>query len=375
MAQFSFSVLHLGNIADLDPVDGTATAENQAALLGTYRGDGDAASNHITTLTAQDVNGNQLINTNDTSSPEAISFDLGSGIVNTQYDSLFNVDVTVTFLPGSGEPPYNGLGGIIQTETGDLFFVMIDDDAGLGANSFDNVPIDSITVNSISIYGNQQSAAASDDQQFVPCFSAGTLIRTQGGLVAVEGLAVGDQVATLDHGFQTVSWVGSKYLTPSELAKRPNLRAIHIEAGALGDGYPETDLIVSPQHRIMLKSKITQRMTNEPEILVAATKLVGFPGIQRLQSVLGIQYHHFACQSHQLIWANGAVAETLFLGPQAKKSLNPAALKELEEIMPDAFKSDGASHCKLARPAIKRRPFIRNILKRHIKNHTHLVST
>lgn len=109
-------------MADPDPIDGNATAENQSALLGTYYGPGNPAAAHITTLTLQDANSDGLTNSNDTASPDAVSYDLGSGIVNTQNDSLFNLDVTFNFVSGSGEPPYNGLGGVIQTEAGDLFF-------------------------------------------------------------------------------------------------------------------------------------------------------------------------------------------------------------------------------------------------------------
>ena len=97
MPEFTFSVIHLGNVADLDPIDGNATAENQTALLGNYYSAGDPASDHIVTLTAQDANSDARINTNDTGSPESVSFDLEAGPVVTQYDALFNLDVTVNF--------------------------------------------------------------------------------------------------------------------------------------------------------------------------------------------------------------------------------------------------------------------------------------
>ncbi|MDA8746935.1 Hint domain-containing protein [Litoreibacter sp.] len=375
MAEFNFSVIHLGNIAELDTVDGNATAENQDALLGTYRGGGDAASGHITTLTAQDTNSDGLINSNDTGTTEAVSFDLGGGTVNTSYDAVFNVEVTVSFAPGSGEPPYVGVGGIIQTETGDLFFVMIDDDAGLGANSLDNVPIDSITVDSISSFGTQQFAAASDGQSFVACFSTGTRIRTQQGIVRVENLSIGDQVETLDNGFQKVRWVGRRRFSAPHLEAHPNLRAIYIDAGALGDECPSHDLVVSPQHRVLLRSKITQRMTDEHEILVPAIKLVGFPGIQQLTCELGIQYHHFACSSHELIWANGLLAETLYMGPQMKQALTRSARNELEAIMPRAFKAAPTGNSPPIRPIIVGNGVLKNMLARHIKNDVHLVST
>lgn len=374
MTEFTFSVIHLGNVADLDPVDGNATAENQDNLLGTYRGDGDAASSHITTITAQDTNADNKINTNDNATPEAVSFDLGSGTVNTFYDSLYNVNVTVNFAPGSGEPPYNGLGGIIQTETGDLFFVMIDDDAGLGTNSLDNVPIHSITVNSISTFGNQQTATASDDQSFVPCFAAGTRVGTKAGIISVQDLRVGDWVKTLDHGFQKVLWVGRRFLSPQMLTDSPNLKPIYIEAGALGENLPNRDLILSPQHRVMLRSRITRRLTDQDGILVAAKKLVGFHGIRQLDCGLGVQYHHFACAAHQLVWANGTPAETFLRGSQAKFLLSNPASDALAAALPQAQLFAETEANTAARPIVQSRALLNRLLRRHIKNGVDLVT-
>lgn len=70
----------------------------------------------------------------------------------------------------------------------------------------------------------------------VPCFSAGTLIRTAQGEVAIETLKVGDMVETRDNGLQPIRWVGSVHLGPQDLQRAPNLRPIRIRAGALGRG-------------------------------------------------------------------------------------------------------------------------------------------
>ena len=370
MTTYSLSVIHLGNVADLDPIDGNATAENASALLGTYYGASDPAAGHITTLTVQDTNFDTLINSNDTVSPEPVSFDLGSGPVSTQYDALFNLDVTVTFGAGSGQAPYNGLGGVIQTETGDLFFVMVDDNEGFGTNPLDDAPVESITINSISAFGSQGMAEASDTQSFVPCFVSGTRIRTRRGLVMVEDLRVGDAVETLDDGHQTVRWVGCRYLSPERLETDPNLGAIRIAAGALGAGYPVRDLVVSPQHRVLVKSRIARRMTGEPEVIVPAGKLLRYPGIRQVPGPRrGVQYHHFACARHQLVWANGAAAETLLLGPEVRRGVGPAALKRLEAIAQAAGPGTQAP----ARPIVQRGGFLNTMLRRHIKNAAPLV--
>lgn len=374
MPEFTLSVIHLGNIAELDTVDGNSTAENQSALLGTYFSAANPASHHITTLTTQDVNSDGLTDTNDTATVETVSYDVGSGTVVTEYDALFNLDVTVNFSAASGEPTYNGLGGVIQTETGDLFFVMIDDGEGFGSNPFDDAPIDSITINSISAFGVQQLASASNTQSFVPCFAAGTFLETRCGLVPIEDIAVGDKVMTLDNGLQTVNWVGSHFLNANQLAQRSDLCPIRICAGALGTGYPKNDLIVSPQHRVLLKSKIVQRMTGHAEVFIAAKKLVGLPGIQYQNCSIGVHYHHLAMSAHEVVWANGAPAETLFLGDQLKQGLSRNVRHELEMVMPGVLNGQTSACAEPARPIVQRRARVQKLLTRHDKNQIRLIT-
>ena len=374
MSTYTFSVIHLGNIADLDPVDGNGTAENQSALLGTYYGSGDPAHGHITTMTLQDTNSDGLINTNDTASPEAVSYDVGAGIVNTFNDGAFNVDVTVNFTPTSGEPAYTGIGGILQTETGDVFFVMIDDGEGFGSNAFDDAPIESITVNSVSAFGSQTMAGVSDTQAFVPCFATGTQVRTITGDKSVEKIAVGDQVATLDRGYRAVTWVGRWFLSAHHLKRHPKLSAICIPAGALGVGMPVSDLVLSPQHRVMLRSQLVANMTGHNEILVPVGKLAGHNGIEKLSCGLGIQYHHLAFATHEIIWANDALAESLLLGPQVTEHLNIEMQIDSDTLLKPTRKIAPSDSTTAVRAIIQRRPLIKRILARHVERGLPLVS-
>lgn len=151
MAVYNLSVIHLGNLADLDPVDCNESAENQPALLDTYYGAADPAAGHITTLTVYDDNDDQRITSNDRSDTEAIVFDLGSGPQTTVYDALFNVRATVSFGPGSGQPDDTGLAGNVQTATGDVFLVMVDDGEGWGSNPYDDFPIESRSTASLPL--------------------------------------------------------------------------------------------------------------------------------------------------------------------------------------------------------------------------------
>ncbi len=127
---------------------------------------------------------------------------------------------------------------------------------------------------------------ASGEFEDVPCFASGTLIETSEGLVRVEDLKVGDQVLTYDNGLRPVCWIGSRGLSQTQLEDKPHLKPIVIRANALGPGYPQRDLIVSPQHRILVSSAIAKRMFDCQDILLPAKKLLPLSGVDVLATCL-----------------------------------------------------------------------------------------
>lgn len=180
-------------------------------------------------------------------------------------------------------------------------------------------------------------------ESLVNCFAAGTRIATPAGEVAVEALRVGDLVLTADRGEQPVGWTAARRIGAAELADRPNLRPIRLRAGALGNGTPATDLVVSPQHRILVRSGIALRMFGAAEVLVAARQLVSLDGIDVAEDLDVVTYVHFAFDRHEVVLSNGAATESLYPGPEALKALGPAAREELLAIFPQLRGGDAAA--------------------------------
>ncbi|WP_341366254.1 Hint domain-containing protein [Yoonia sp. BS5-3] len=175
----------------------------------------------------------------------------------------------------------------------------------------------------------------------VPCFASGTLIETAQGHVRVENLSTGDKVLTHDQGYHPIRWIGSCYVSGVQLADQPRLRPILIRADALGAGYPKHDLIVSPQHRVLVSSAIAMRMFGRKEVLVPAKKLLPLDGITALDDMPnGVTYWHVLFDDHQVIWSNGAPTESLFTGPEALKALSHHARQEIETLFPEICKPD-----------------------------------
>ena len=168
-----------------------------------------------------------------------------------------------------------------------------------------------------------------------PCFTLGTLIETAQGDRLIETLRPGDMVLTRDNDQQCIRWIGRAHLDARRLDLQPNLRPIRIRAGAIGPGMPAQDLIVSPQHRILVRSAIAERMFHTGEVLVAAKHLLGLSGIEVLNPAEGVVYLHLLLDRHEILNSNGAWSESLYTGPQAIRGLPPAARRELRAIFPE----------------------------------------
>jgi len=197
------------------------------------------------------------------------------------------------------------------------------------------------------------------------CFCAGTWIETLTGLKLVETLQIGDRVRTRDHGFQRLRWIGRRALSADEVAARPQLRPIRIAARALGVDVPLADLFVSPQHRLLVRSPIVQRMFDTHEVLVAAKHLIGLPGIAVSEAVTPVDYFHIAFDAHEIVFANGAEAESLHPGKEAVGALDRAAREELLTLFPDL--NNGLATRPGAREFVPGRRG-RNLAARHLKN-------
>lgn len=204
------------------------------------------------------------------------------------------------------------------------------------------------------------------------CFATGTLIETADGPRPVEALRVGERVLTRDHGFQPLRWLGGRRLSGAELAQAPRLAPVRIAAGALGPGQPARELTLSPQHRVLVRSPIAGRMAGQAEVLVAAVHLLGLPGVERIAAPGGVGYWHLMFDAHEIVFANGAEAESLYLGPMARQALPPEALAEIAAIFPGLLE-EGAATPAPARPML-RGAQSRRLVERQVKNRKPLVA-
>ncbi len=218
--------------------------------------------------------------------------------------------------------------------------------------------------------GTTVTYSAFENGSGMPCFTRDTRIMTQYGAAMIQSLHPGDMIPTLGQGLHPIRWIGRRRFDRRTLQANPRLWPVRILAGALGGGLPARDLLVSRQHRMLVQSKIAQRMFGAAEVLIPAIKLTALPGIYVDESVDSVEYFHLLFNRHQVIFAEEAPTESLYTGPEALKSLSTAARQEIFGIFPELA---DVNHISDPARLIPRGRLQAQLITRHLKNNKPLL--
>jgi len=172
-------------------------------------------------------------------------------------------------------------------------------------------------------------------QNGVICFTPGTRIRTADGSSLIENLCEGDLVQTKDNGLQPLRWVGKRRMSGARLFAMPKMRPVRIAGGALGFEQPDDDLLVSPEHRMLIKGAVAQSLFNTSEVLVTAKDLINGKTITVDMHVREVTYIHVLLEQHQVLWANGLETESFHPASAAFATLDQLDRQRLLASFPD----------------------------------------
>lgn len=159
----------------------------------------------------------------------------------------------------------------------------------------------------------------------IPCFVRGTMIAVKRGEVTVETLRVGDLVRTRDHGLQPIRWIGRRVVGGTG-----RHAPIRFAPGVMGN---RRELLVSPQHRMVVRDWRAQLYFGQDEVLVAARQLAVCDRIH-VQPMDQVDYIHLMFDRHEIIFAEGAETESFHAG-EAMLAQDRALRAELEELFPE----------------------------------------
>ncbi len=145
------------------------------------------------------------------------------------------------------------------------------------------------------------------------CFVQGTRILTARGEVPIEDLRTEDKVITVNGGAEKVKWVGRRAYDGRFIAGNHLMLPVCIKAGALAPDVPRRDLFVSPGHALYIDG-----------VLIPAWRLVNGASIVQASAIDRVSYFHVELENHDVIFAEGAPAET-YLDEHARSQFANAA--------------------------------------------------
>lgn len=308
----TWSTLYLGNFADMDTNEASASVEDASALLTTFgAGPGNALSNNITDVQSWGGS-NDSVETDNAGTPDYVAYDIGDGPETGQIDSVVVLAGTVTFHDGT---TFSNDFGVFQDTNGNIFMMVLDSSPELASQGIDTVTFTSVVTSDFS--GVNQFNK--DDLDFV-CLTAGCLVETPTGPVRTDRLRRGDVVNTLDRGPQPIVWIGKRRL---RFDTRPGPgQPIRIAQNTLGPGLPHRDTLLSPHHRLLAQTSPGYALHDPLGALAPAKALTRHTGIRALRGRREITYFSLLLPRHEIIIANGIAVESLYPGPEVFAALS-----------------------------------------------------
>lgn len=176
---------------------------------------------------------------------------------------------------------------------------------------------------------NDGLGAIVDNLSLLVCFANGAKLRTKDGAICVEDIKVGQELWTLDNGYQTVRWVSSRKVSVAQQIVDPSLRPIQFKSD-MG-----ADLRVSPQHRMMVSGGHVEKLFATPDVLASAKSLVNGTTVTQASPTQDLVYYHFLFDQHEIVEANGMLSESFFPTELTLGGIDKDASDELLNLFPE----------------------------------------
>jgi len=130
------------------------------------------------------------------------------------------------------------------------------------------------------------------------CYLRGTRILTPKGEVAIENLAIGDEVLTASGACRPVRWLGFRRVNCTKHPQPDAVWPVLVRAGAFADGAPRRDLWLSRKHAVFVDGALIP-----VEKLINESTIVQLPRSE-------VEYWHVELDAHDIVLAEGLAAES-----------------------------------------------------------------
>ncbi|WP_368184683.1 Hint domain-containing protein [Aestuariibius sp. HNIBRBA575] len=153
-------------------------------------------------------------------------------------------------------------------------------------------------------------ATAAFEESFA-AFARGTLFQTNHGQMAIEDILPGDEIQTVDAGFQPLIWRGGMTIIPGAVGQSPDMGTlIRVSADSLGIARPMFDLILGPKARLFNGSHNAQVLSRTDGAYIPARDYIDGNNVIELAPPSPVQVFHLGFAHQHRVVANGVEVET-----------------------------------------------------------------
>ncbi len=314
-----------GDLLELDS-GGTATSGGTLTVSGlveTQSGTGTIGWSNLAGTGTIEANGGTLIVKGGIFGTNPMNFVVGNSAASNLSFSTTQDGITVTFAGSAGQVSMAS----VQTFTPDTivglnagssktnFIDLLGQNVtatGSGASSSGTITLSTgatFNLSGITNFGGGWTVNTTTDGNggtdvFLSgvCYAAGTHILTDNEERLVDSLRRGDTVLTVVGDAlvpRRVRWVGRRHIDIRAHPRPSTVAPIRIQRHAFGDAMPHRDLVVSPDHAILVDGK-----------LICARLLVNGATIRQEKDRASIEYFHVELDAHAILLADGLPAES-----------------------------------------------------------------
>lgn len=176
----------------------------------------------------------------------------------------------------------------------------------------------------------------------IACFVQGTRIATPGGSVAVENLRPGDRVLSAFGGSALIIWIGHRRLDCRRHPRPLEVLPVRIAAHAFAPGRPCRDLLLSPDHAVLVDG-----------VLIPVRHLVNGCTIAR-QHAASVTYFHVELPAHDALVAEGLACESYLDTGNRSAFAGGGATMLHPRFAPASWEVDACAPLVLSGPALAR---------------------
>ena len=181
------------------------------------------------------------------------------------------------------------------------------------------------------------------EEEVVVCFLAGTMIRCPEGERAVETLAIGDLILTVDGRAVPIMWLGHRKMNCRAHPDPRVVFPIRIAADAFGPGRPSEDLYLSSGHSVCVDLC--------GEVLIPVGCLINGSTIAQIE-MDDVTYWHVELDCHDILIANNLPAESyIAMGNRGFFEEAGATLDALDQ-------GQGRTYADFCRPVVTEGPVL-----------------